>query len=153
MRPILSPQQQCVCGKKRYVLSMNSFPAYNIRLVNGNEPNEGRVEIFHDGEWGTVCDDNWDSTDATVVCRSLGYNSGQDVNEYGGASGTIWLDEVQCTGIESSLEYCPRNEWGDHDCSHHEDAGVTCSMWHNVVLWLEESFWVQAHPMRGDATI
>ena len=100
--------------------------ADNIRLAGGNGTYEGRVEVFHDDQWGTVCDDSWDNSDAIVVCQSLGYPSGTGVDEYGGGSGPIWMDEVMCRGSESSLEDCPRNEWGDHDCTHFEDAGVIC---------------------------
>ena len=46
-----------------------------LRLVGGLILNEGRVEICMDNVWGTVCDDSWSSTDATVVCRQLGFST------------------------------------------------------------------------------
>lgn len=48
-------------------------PDPDIRLVNGSQPNQGRVEIRINGEFGTICDDHFDAEDALVVCRMLGY--------------------------------------------------------------------------------
>ena len=93
----------------------------------------GRVEIKHNGQWGTICDDSWNINDAEVVCRQLGYSHAvraiQGGNSYVPAgTGTIWLDEVGCIGNERSLTSCSHNGWGRHDCSHYEDAGVECSI-------------------------
>ena len=103
----------------------------NIRLVGGSSYNEGRVEVNYNGEWGTVCDDGWDSIDAGVVCRQLGFGSSGIVyyNAYfGQGSGSIWLDSVTCTGNESALASCGHFGVGiTRSCSHYEDAGVRCS--------------------------
>ena len=104
--------------------------AGNIRLVGGSDNNQGRVEIYHDGKWGTVCDDSWDIVDARVVCQSLGFNdaTAAKTNAYfGQGSGDIWLDNVNCAGTESNLMQCSHPGLGVENCGHHEDAGVICS--------------------------
>ncbi|KAI5618508.1 lysyl oxidase-like 2 precursor, partial [Silurus asotus] len=92
--------------------------------------NEGRVEVYYDGQWGTVCDDDFNHHAAQVVCRELGYASAISVlpsAKYGKGEGRIWFDNVHCTGKESTLAQCGSNGIGVSDCKHSEDVGVVCS--------------------------
>lgn len=101
----------------------------DLRLVGGDLVNEGRVEVYHGGQWGTVCDDSWNIVDADVVCRQLGFASAEQIfyrAKYGEGSGPILIDQINCPEGAKSILDCSHNRWGEHDCSHSEDAGVLC---------------------------
>ena len=102
----------------------------DLRLVGGEEDHEGRVEVYHDGEWGTVCDDYWGIADARVACRQLGFanaNAAPRRARFGEGSGPIWMDNMDCTGAETALADCEFRGWGVHNCGHREDAGAVCT--------------------------
>jgi len=98
--------------------------------VNGSSIYEGRVEILVNGQWGTICDDYWFDTDASVVCRQLGYSADGAIARsraaFGQGSGPIVLDDVRCNGTELIITDCPSNDVLVHNCRHYEDAGVHC---------------------------
>ena len=122
-------------------------------MVGGNVGNEGRVEICLNNEWGTICDDNWSTNDAEVACSVLGFGyTGKTLHRFrlhrqfevksqfflvsdalafgsahfGPGSGDIFLDNVDCTGSESSLLDCPHSTSVYCFRGHSEDAGVRC---------------------------
>ncbi|KAL8176290.1 UNVERIFIED_CONTAM: hypothetical protein K2H54_030214 [Gekko kuhli] len=103
---------------------------WQVRLAGGSGSCAGRVEVLHEDTWGTVCDDGWDLLDAAVVCRELRCGApvlSRGNAAYGPGTGPIWLDDVNCTGKESTLQDCQSQPWGLHNCNHHEDASVICT--------------------------
>ena len=115
---------------------------------------KGLLLVWHNNNWGTVCDDVTNCDDpvgggsancnganvnvaagknlAAVVCRALGNTGGDEYNANGASSGyPIVVDGTEnyitgCAGTEARLSVCPWLRFGDHNCGHHEDVGVTC---------------------------
>ncbi|XP_044037977.1 uncharacterized protein LOC122869245 isoform X2 [Siniperca chuatsi] len=113
-----------------FLTSPSPVEGGRIRLA-GSTRCSGRVEIFYNGAWGTVCDDNWDLSDAEVVCRQWGCGTAlgaPQLAHFGEGTGKIWLDDVACSGSERSLTECQHRGFGRHNCEHSEDAGVICSV-------------------------
>ncbi|XP_071886424.1 antigen WC1.1-like [Anas platyrhynchos] len=134
---------KCGSGSAASPLIAGVLPAAGsrrVRLVDGAGRCAGRVEIYYQGRWGTVCDNAWDLADAAVVCHQLGCGGALEAAgsaRFGEGSGQIWLDGVNCSGAEAALWDCPAEAWGQHDCGHKEDAGVVCSEF--MALRLENS--------------
>jgi deleted-in-malignant-brain-tumors protein 1 len=124
----LSDWQQIDCSDRQ--AAKVSCWAPNVRLRDGNNTSEGRVEVYHNGVWGTVCDDSWDINDATVVCRQLGYSRATAALTsayFGNTISPFWMNRVHCSGVETSLQQCTFGGWETAHCSRGGEAGVSCS--------------------------
>uniref|UniRef100_A0A4W4GFL8 SRCR domain-containing protein n=1 Tax=Electrophorus electricus TaxID=8005 RepID=A0A4W4GFL8_ELEEL len=114
----------------REQLSITCSGHSSIRLVGSGGDCAGRLEVFLNGSWGTVCDDSWDIEDAQVVCRQLQCGVALSTHVpawFGPGTGPIWLNEVQCDGSETSMWDCRYQLCGEDECGHQEDVGVVCS--------------------------
>ena len=101
--------------------------------ANSTEHFSGRVELrpASGGSWGTICDDDFDEEEASVICKMLGYPYGINVPNpiaYFGWSdgGPIYMDDLHCVGDETSILDCEYRGWGKSDCGHSRDAGIGC---------------------------
>ena len=123
----------------------------SIRLTGGVSDNEGRLEVFFDGEWGSVCNRNWGRWSGTVACKDLGYESLVKVtgtSQYNSAENTpIWLNGVQCAKYDKRIRDCVHEPVGYQPCSHDEDVGLICSGKHahihfkyTYILYKEKEF-------------
>ena len=102
-----------------------------VRLVEGNSYNEGRLEVRYNGQWGSVCYYRWNYRDTYVICRQLGFGtSGNYYSSYlfGRGSGPVWLEDLGCTGSESTIASCGHPGFNvTRSCrNNHEDVGIRC---------------------------
>ena len=111
-----------------YLAAFAQLPS-DVRLVDGDGSYRGRLEIKNTGEWGTVCNRNFNNAAANVVCRQLGYTGAYRIQSFrsGPAGGVIWLENVQCNGNEASILECSYDGWGNTSCSHDDDVGISCT--------------------------
>jgi len=103
----------------------------DVKLVNGPTSYQGTVAVYYQNAWGTICDDSWSSTDARVICKQLGHANVDRTRyyaHYGEGPGRILVDQIRCpSGADHILQCTPKMaDWGVHDCTHKEDAGVDC---------------------------
>ena len=92
------------------------------------------MEVYHNGEWGTVCDDGWDLNDAQVICRELDLGAALGSAFYGEGSGVVWLNGLNCVGSEFIIGNCSHRGWGIGNCSHSQDVGLKCSSGNCIII-------------------
>ena len=135
-------------GNSEGPLTSNEYPADaengELQLVDDDGPTvpEGRLEVFHNGEWGTVCDDRLDNRRNIApqkACQFMGYATGQLIPRgtvsRAPDSQPIWLDDVRCfagsnhwTGAPAEkLHHCYHAGWGNNNCSHDENVHLSCT--------------------------
>ncbi|XP_060593205.1 deleted in malignant brain tumors 1 protein-like [Ruditapes philippinarum] len=106
-------------------------PESDVRLIRGSSCLSGLLQVYHKEEWRFVCNTNFGSPDATVVCRTLGFNAGKGYLDYFGyfgfGDGLYWLDNLDCHGNESHIFNCTSNPFGENNCNVNQAVGLFCS--------------------------
>ncbi|XP_042217077.1 lysyl oxidase homolog 2-like isoform X2 [Homarus americanus] len=100
-----------------------------MRLIDGRAEWEGNVQVYHEGRWGNICDDEWDEREGQLVCQLLGFPGLEKVTYsgvYGHVKDRYWMDNLFCVGTEKNITGCRFDGWGVHDCENDEAAGVVC---------------------------
>ena len=100
-----------------------------VQLVGGKSENEGRVEIYYNNTWGTVCSTYWNKYDSNTVCWQLGYT--EAIKYYlsplsDQENSPVWMNKVYCGAYEICLGKCPFAGFGDNNCRHRQDVFVSC---------------------------
>ena len=111
---------------------ISAVPTYcpPVRLVGGNSKNEGRVEIYYNNTWGTVCNTYWGSSDSNTVCQQLGYTGA--TRSYlspliDQENAPVWMDRVGCGSLDICLGKCSFTGFGNNRCTHSQDVFVNCT--------------------------
>ena len=105
---------------------------YTTVIRNSKDGAQGFLQVFHQGQWGTVCKDKFNYVAARVACRQLGYNTANvgyaaSTTGVGYRNTAIVLDDLECRGGESQLQYCSRTVFLDSNCRHSEDIILDCN--------------------------
>ena len=106
------------------------------RLVGGQTPNEGLVQVYHNNTWGWVCADHWDKRNADVACRMMDFDGSLLLNfsyiEDDKTNFKVWLNKMNCSGNESSFFECVHDGLGLQNCEGMRKAGVICRSKGNI---------------------
>ena len=124
------------CDSNTLVGVSCNYDGYQVRLADGNSSNEGRIEVYHNSQWGGVCIYFHDQDSANVACRSLGYARGEALpaGTFGSGPSTVHLALYWCYGYEDDLSGCYHSFFG---CFGGQDVGVRCFsklFIHNLLL-------------------
>lgn len=102
-----------------------------IRLTGGKNNSQGRVELNYDGTWGSICDYQFDTEEARVICQQMGFIDGHAFKNsyFGNGTGPVYITDLACTGNETTLLSCPNAGWNtsyELCAGHSHDAAVSC---------------------------
>ena len=116
-----------ICELYISIINTKCLFVITVRLVGGSSYNEGRVEVYYNGRWGTVCNDGWNDNYASLVCAQLGFGSSGRLADFGAGTGTILLEKVLCSINDTILASCGYYGVGiTVRCNHNDDVGVKC---------------------------